>query len=83
MDLIRRIIQTEPAVLVGVFVAACSLIGFQVSDEDVSALTQILTVVLPLVGSVVVRQAVTPAGKADAAAEQAALNAYRDIEVGG
>lgn len=60
MNLVRRIIETEPAVLVGVLVAACSLVGLQVSDADVSALTQILTVVLPLIGSVVVRQAVTP-----------------------
>lgn len=58
--MIRRLVQTEPAVLVGVFVAVCSLAGYTLSEEDVEALLVVLTAVLPIVGSLVVRQAVTP-----------------------
>jgi hypothetical protein len=65
MGAVRRLVQTEPAVLVGVFVAVCSLVGYTLSDDDVQAITVILTAVLPIVGSLVVRSAVTPNAKAE------------------
>lgn len=66
MTFIRRLVASEPVALVGVFVAVCSLIGVTLSAEDVSALTQVCTFVLPLVGAAVARQAVTPASRAGA-----------------
>lgn len=65
MTAITRLIRTEPAVLTGIIVAALFLCGVNLSDAQVSAATQVLAGVLPIIaGSVVVRQNVTPAAHA-------------------
>lgn len=63
MDALKRLVATEPAVLVGIFVSLCSLLGVTIGADDVNAITQVATVLLPLVGAWVVRQNVTPTAK--------------------
>lgn len=60
MDAIRNLLRTEPAVIVGVIVAALALAGVTLTEDRVDALTQVLAFALPLVGSVVIRQNVSP-----------------------
>lgn len=56
-------LRDEPAVVVGVVVAALSLFGVRVSDEQASTVTQLLVALAPLVGSLVVRSQVSPVSK--------------------
>lgn len=80
MHVFLRKLRDEPAMVVAAIVAVLALFGVNVTDNNADLITQVLAVLVPLVGGAVTRQQVTPTVRADAAREQAALDAYRQIE---
>lgn len=77
-------IRNEPALLRGVIASVVLLFGMQVADADLDAIIQVVVLFIPIVQAAATRAKVTPVAKADlaekAAAERAALEAYRQIE---
>jgi hypothetical protein len=69
--LVTRLVATEPVALVAAGVALLGLVGIQVADADADAATDVLVVVLPLLGAVIARRAVTPTTRAVEAEQQA------------
>lgn len=62
-NLVRRLLATEPAVLVGAVVAVLAVVGVSVAPGKAEQATQALAVLLPLLAAGVTRQLVTPTGK--------------------
>jgi len=54
-------LRDEPAMIVAAILAIATLVGVKVSQDQASALSQILTVVGPLVAGLVIRSQVIPA----------------------
>ncbi len=71
--------KTEPALFVSVIAALALLFGVKISTEDANARLRVLVFAAPLLGGIAIRQQVSPVHKV----EEAATQAYRDIEVGG
>lgn len=73
-------LKNEPAMLVATVLAFLAYFGVRLSEDDASALSQVVTAVGPLVAGVLIRRFVTPEASAREREEAAALNAYIDID---
>jgi len=66
--LIERL-RTEPAMIVAGLLAIATLVGVKVSEDQASALSQILTVLGPLLAGLIIRSQVIPVASVDAVIE--------------
>ena len=72
-------LKNEPALLTATVLAFLAYFGVRLSEDQVSTVSQIVTVLGPIVAGLVIRHQVTPAAKADARAQAA----YQDVQVEG
>lgn len=56
-------LRNEPAMLVSTVLAFLAYLGVTVSEQDASTITQLVTVLGPIVAGVLIRQQVTPNSK--------------------
>jgi len=62
-------LRDEPAMIVAAILAVATLLGVRLSEEQASALSQILTVLGPLLAGLVIRSQVIPVASVDAVIE--------------
>jgi len=69
MNALAEKLRTEPAMIVAGILAIATLVGVRFSQEQASALSQILTVLGPLVAGLIIRSQVIPVASVDAVVE--------------
>ncbi len=69
MNALAQRLRDEPAMVVAGILAIATLIGVKVSEDQASALSQILTFVGPLIAGLIIRSQVIPVATVDAVVE--------------
>lgn len=66
MNALAQRLRDEPAMIVAAILAIATLVGVRLSEDQASALSQILTVAGPLLAGLVIRSQVVPVASVDA-----------------
>lgn len=70
-------LRNEPAMVVATVLAFLAYFGVRLSEEQASAVSQLVTVLGPLLAGLIIRRQVTPNVTADLRAQRA----YEDVQV--